>query len=169
MIFAAGFPARAAAPNEQEVRGVVYQIFNDLKSGNFSRLYDSLPDSVQKKTSRDKFVNALSRSRDSLELERMDVGAVRVKGDLAVADTVLYGRVKKPLQGEGKVVAQQYLVRQNGRWRVATGDTATINQFLKANPDFAKKFPVRRPQVFFKNERGAWVDLNSLMKNRKRP
>ena len=157
----------AARANVNEVRSAVWDVFNNLKAGNYSQLYDSLPDNVQKKVTREKFTNALARSRDNYEVDRMDVGAIRVKGDLAVVDTVLYGRLKKPFQGDGKIVAQQYLVRQNGRWRVATGDTATVNQFLKANPGFAKQFPVRQPQVLFKNDRGEWIDVRSLMKKRK--
>ena len=156
-----------ARADENEVRGVVSDIFNNLKAGNYSQLYDTLPDNMQQKITREKFTNALSRSRDNYEVDRMDLGKVRVKGDLAVVDTVLYGRLKKPFPGDGKIVAQQYLVRQNGRWRVATGDTATINQFLKANPGFAKQFPVRQPQVFFKNDRGEWIDVRSLLKKRK--
>jgi hypothetical protein len=161
----AGFTVARA--DENEVRGVVWDVFNKLKAGEYNQLYDTLPDNVQKRIARDKFTNALSRSRDNYEVDRMDVGAVRVKGDLAVVDTVLYGRLKKPFQGDGKIVAQQYLVKQNGRWRVATGDTATINQFLKANPAFAKQFPVRQPQVFFKNERGEWLDVGKMLKRRK--
>ena len=163
----ASFAANVRADND-EVRGVVNQVFNDLKAGNYNELYDVLPDNVRQKISREKFANSLARARDNYELDRMEVGAARVKGDLAVVDTVLYGRLKKPLQGEGKIVAQQYLVRQNGRWRVATGDTATVSQFLKANPSFAKQFPVRQPQIYFKNERGEWADLRKLMKTRRK-
>ncbi len=159
--------ARAAPSDESDVRNVVNQVFSDLKAGNYSQLYDTLPDAVQKKIARDKFTNALTRSRDSYELDRMEVGAVRVKGDLAVADTTLYGRVKKPLNGEGKIVAQQYLVREGGRWRVATGDNATINRFLKANPTFAKQFPVRQPRIYFKDDKGKWIDLSVLARQRR--
>jgi hypothetical protein len=165
-LLALAFGATARA-NENEVRNAVWDVFNNLKAGNYSQLYDSLPDSAQKKIARDKFTQALTRARGNYEIDRMDVGAVRVKGDLAVVDTTLYGRIKKPLQGDGKIVSQQYLVKQNGRWRVATGDAATVNQFLKANPVFAKQFPVRQPHIYFKNERGEWIDVRSLMKKKK--
>ena len=55
-------------------------------------------------------------------LDRMEIGQVRVSTNVAVADTVLYGRVVSPIQTEGKIVVQQYLVREEGKWRVATGD-----------------------------------------------
>ena len=51
---------------------------------------------------------------------------MRVSGNIAVADTELYGRVTKPFPAEGKIVVQQYLVREDGKWRVATGDSGTI-------------------------------------------
>jgi hypothetical protein len=76
-----------------------------------------------------------------------------------VADTELYGRVSSPFPAEGKIVVQQYLVREAGKWRVATGDSGTINRFLKTNPAFARKFPIRQPQVYVKQGE-SWITLN---------
>ena len=84
---------------------------------------------------------------------------MRVAGNLAVVDTVMYARVAQPFNAEGKLVVQQYLVREDGKWRVATGDRATIDRFLKNNPSFARKFPIRRPLVFIKQD-GNWVEFN---------
>jgi hypothetical protein len=95
------------------------------------------------------------------ELDRMEVGAVRTSGDLAVVDTVFYGRVFQPIQSEGKIVAQQYLVREDGKWRVATGDRQTVKRFLAANPRFAQKFPIRQPRIYIKRE-GKWMDISAL-------
>ena len=158
----------AASADEREVRNVVNNVFDNLKNGNYRELYAVLPDAMQKKISQDKFVSTLARSRDAYELSSLEVGTVRVKGDLAVVDTVLYGRLKKPVESDGKIVVQQYLVREGKSWRVATGDNATINRFLKANPDFAKEFPIRAPQIYVKNERGAWIDVSSLARRRKK-
>ena len=72
--------------------------------------------------SRDRFVSALERAQDFYQLDRLDIGAIKVMGNLAVVDTVLYGRVVAPIQAEGKIVVQQYLLREEGKWRVATGD-----------------------------------------------
>jgi hypothetical protein len=156
--------ASAAGANEREVRGVVERVFQQLKSGQYSELYDSLPTNSQKRVSRDRFTGMLQRTRDMYELDRMDVGAVRTSGDFAVVDTVMYGRVRKPVESDGKIVAQQYLIREDGRWRVATGDTATVRQFLKANPGFAKNFTIRQPRVYIKRD-GRWVDVSTLVKS----
>lgn len=155
--------ARAVAADEREVRGVVEKVFQQLKSGDYGALYDALPSNSQRRLTRERFKGMLERTRDMYELDRLEIGSVQTAGDIAVVDTVMYGRVHKPIESEGKIVAQQYLVRENGRWRVATGDSATIKQFLNANPNFAKKFPVRQPRVYVKRD-GRWVDVSSLTK-----
>ncbi len=52
--------------------------------------------------SRERFVSALQRAQDFYQLDRIDIGAMKVMGNLAVVDTVLYGRVVGPIQAEGK-------------------------------------------------------------------
>jgi hypothetical protein len=149
----------ARASDESDVRTVVQQVFQQLQSGDFGSVYDSLPTSTRTRTSRDRFTSALRRSQDRYILDRLSIGAVRVSGDLAIADTELFGRLAKPIEAEGKIVVQQYLVREDGKWRVATGDTATIQRFLKANPSFARKFPIRQPRIYMK-QNGKWVLFN---------
>jgi hypothetical protein len=144
-------------PSDQsEVRNAVQRIFNQLKAGEYGALYDSLPTSSRSRISRDRFVTALQRSRDLYQLDRIEIGAVRVAGDLAVVDTVMYGHISKPLEGDGKLVVQQYVIKENGSWRVATGDRATTDRFLKSNPTFARKFPIKRPRAFIK-QNGSWI------------
>lgn len=145
--------------DESDVRGVVQQVFQKLQSHDYGSVYDSLPSATRNRMTRDRFVNALTRSQDRYILDRINIGAVRVAGNIAVADTELFGRLASPFQAEGKIVVQQYVVREDGRWRVATGDSATINRFLKANPAFAKKFPIRQPRIFVKQD-GKWVPFN---------
>ena len=144
------FPHIVAASSEDDVRNVVQQTFQQLRSQNYSAVYDSLPSATQKRMPRARFVSALQRSQGRYSLDRIRIGAVRVSGDLAVADTELFGRVTTPITAEGKIVVQQYLVREGGKWRVATGDNATISQFLKSNPTFARKFPIRQPRIYIK-------------------
>ena len=150
-------------PNEAEVRGVAQAIFEQLRAGRYSELYDALPASSRSRISRERFVEALRRSSGTYKLNRMEIGAVRVSGDIAVVDTVMYGSVERPIQAEGKIVAQQYLVREEGRWRVATGDRATIRRFLAANPTFAKRFPIREPRVYVRRD-GRWIDMSSALR-----
>jgi hypothetical protein len=147
-----------ARANEAEVRGTVQRVFQQLKSRDYGAVYDSLPASSRTRMSRARFTGALSRAQNMYVLDRMDVGRVRVSGNIAVVDTVLYGKVVFPLETEGKIVAQQYLVREDGTWKVATGDTATIKRFLAGNPAFARKFPIRQPQIYVK-QNGNWVEF----------
>jgi len=152
-------PALSPVPSDQsEVRNAVQHIFNQLKAGEYAALYDSLPSSSRSRISRDRFVTALQRTRDLYQLDRIEIGAVRVAGDLAVVDTVMYGHISKPIEGDGKLVVQQYLIKENGSWRVATGDRATTDRFLKNNPTFARKFPIKRPRAFIK-QNGSWIEV----------
>ncbi len=146
------------ASDEADVRGTVQKVFQQLKSKDYGSLYDSLPSSSRTRMTRERFSSALKRAQDMYELDRMEVGAVQVANDIAVVDTVLYGRVVKPFQTEGKIVVQQYLVREDGKWRVATGDSGTTRRFLNSNPAFAKKFPIRRPRIYVK-QNGDWVEF----------
>ena len=160
--------ARVLASDEAEVRGVVQSIFQQLRSGEYEKLYDALPASSRSRISRERFADALRRSSGMYHLERMEIGAVRVSGNIAAVDTVMYGSVERPVQAEGQIVAQQYLVREDGAWRVATGDRATVRRFLAANPGFARKFPLREPRVFVKRD-GQWVDLTATLRQARRP
>ena len=86
----------ARASEEGAVRTVVQQVFQQLQSRDFGSVYDSLPSSTRSRTSRDRFISALKLSQDRYVLDRISIGAVRVSGNIAVADTELYGRVGKP-------------------------------------------------------------------------
>ena len=162
-----GLTTGEAAPSDEgEVRNVVQQVFQQLQSQNYGAVYDSLPSATRNRTSRDRFISLLKRSQDRYILDRLNIGAVRVSGNIAVADTELYGRLAKPFEAEGKIVVQQYVVREDGKWRVATGDMATIQRFLKANPAFAKKFPIRQPNIYVK-QNGKWVEFKMPVNGRK--
>ena len=149
-------PNVVLASDETDVRAVVQQVFQRLQSHDYGSVYDSLPSATRSRMSRERFSNALKRAQDRYVLDRINIGAVRVSGNIAVAETELYGRIAQPFAAEGKIVVQQYLVREDGQWRVATGDAATIQKFLKANPTFARKFPIRQPKIYVK-QNGKWV------------
>ena len=146
------------ASDVTDVRNTVQNVFEQLKARNYSQLYDLLPDSSRSRMSRDRFVSALERAQDFYQLDRLDIGAVKVAGNLAVVDTVLYGRVVAPIQAEGKIVVQQYLTRENGKWRVATGDQSAVRKFLSENPGF-KGFKIRQPRVYIK-QNDKWIEFN---------
>ena len=152
--------AAVKASDQSDVRATVQNVFEQLKSHNYDALYDFLPGASRNRMSRDRFVSALQRAQDFYQLDRMDIGAVKVTGDLAVVDTVLYGKVVAPIQAEGKIVVQQYLLREDGKWRVATGDQSSVKKFLDANPGFSKGFKIRSPRIYVK-QNGAWVEFNA--------
>src|SRR5689334_15235813 len=156
LVLAAGV---AQASDVTDVRSTVQSVFDQLKSRNYSELYDLLPDSSRNRLSRDRFVRALQRAQDFYQLDRLEIGAVKVAGTLGVVDTVLYGRVVAPIQAEGKIVVQQYLVRENGKWRVATGDQGAVKKFLAENPAFSKGFRIRAPRIYIK-QNNRWVEFN---------
>src|SRR6266581_3089920 len=156
---ASAMPRSLPAPSDQsEVRAAVQRIFDQLKAGEYGGLYDSLPSSSRSRISRERVVGDLQRSRELYHLVRIEIVAVRVSGDIAVVDTVMYGRISKPIEGDGKLVVQQYLIKENGSWRVATGDRTTTDRFLKNNPAFARNFPIKRPRAFLKQD-GSWLEI----------
>lgn len=157
-LLAGALATPAQASDEASVRSLVERVFQQLKKKEYGALYDALPSSSRSRLSRDRFAAALRRAQDTYELDRIDIGSVRVANNLAVVDTVLYGRLVKPFQTEGKIVVQQYLIREDGQWRIATGDNVTTRRFLAGNPAFAKKFPIRAPRVYIK-QNGNWVEF----------
>ena len=155
--------AMVKASDQSDVRATVQSVFEQLKAHNYDTLYDLLPGSARGRISRERFVSALQRAQDFYQLDRMDIGATKVMGNLAVVDTVLYGRVTAPIQAEGKIVVQQYLLREDGKWRVATGDQSTVKKFLAANPGFSKGFRIQQPRVYVK-QNDKWVEFNPRRK-----
>jgi hypothetical protein len=157
--------ASASPADTDEVRNAVQRIFDQLKGGQYEALYDSLPSSTRTRMSRDRFVKGLQGTRNMYQLDRIEIGTPRVFGNLAVVDTVMYAHIQQPFNADGKLVVQQYLVREDGSWRVATGDRATIDRFLKSNPSFARKFPLKKTRAYIQ-QNGQWVEI-PLGKRRK--
>lgn len=146
------------ASDQSDVRNTVQSVFEQLKSQNYGALYDLLPGASRNRMSRDRFVSALQRAQGFYELDRLEIGAIKVSGNLAVVDTVLYGRVVNPIQAEGKIVVQQYLLREDGKWRVATGDQSSVKKFLAENPGF-KGFSIRQPRIYIR-QNNKWMEFN---------
>ncbi|HEX2269618.1 MAG TPA: hypothetical protein VHH35_08790 [Pyrinomonadaceae bacterium] len=159
-------PVTARGSDQADVRNTVQGVFEQLKAHNYGALYDLLPASSRNRLSRERFVSSLERAQGFYQLDRINIGAIKVSGNLAVVDTVLYGRVVAPIQAEGKIVAQQYLVREDGKWRVATGDQSTVKKFLANNPAFGKGFRIREPRIYVK-QNDKWVEFNVPRQNRR--
>ena len=147
------------ASDQSDVRATIQSVFEQLKAHDYNALYDLLPGSSRNRMSRERFISALERAQGFYQLDRLEIGASKVMGNLAVVDTVLYGRVVNPIQAEGKIVVQQYLLREDGKWRVATGDQSTVRKFLAANPGFSKGFKIRQPRIYIK-QNDKWMEFN---------
>ena len=158
-LFVAGTTSVLRASDQSDVRDAVQRVFDQLKAREYGALYDVLPSAQRARMSRDRFVSALQRAQDIYSLDRMEIGAVRVSGNLAVVDTVLYGRVVSPIQAEGKIVVQQYLLREEGKWRVATGDQSTVKKFIASSPGFRKGFRLTPPRIYIKQD-GKWMEFS---------
>jgi len=148
-----------SASDHSDVRATIQTVFEQLKAHEYNTLYDLLPGSSRNRMSRDRFVSALQRAQDFYQLDRLEIGTTKVMGNLAVVNTVLYGRVVSPIQAEGKIVVQQYLLREDGKWRVATGDQSTVRKFLATNPGFSKTFRISQPRVYIK-QNDKWLEFN---------
>ncbi len=160
---AAPFPVNA----EAEVREAMQRAFERLRAGDYGGIYDALPSASQRRVTRERFVGAMQRAQGIFELNRLEIGRVRVSGDLAVVDTVLYARVRQPIESEGKLVSRQYLLREGGQWRITTGDMSTVRPLLASNRAFARQFPPTEPRVYLKRD-GRWVSMDALRGARRR-
>ena len=161
LIIAPPVAAARTSAGEAEVRGVLDRAFRQLRAGEYDALYDVLPTMSQRRISRARFVKALERTRGMYELNRLEINRLSVFGDTAAVDTTLYGRVRAPFEGEGKVLARQYLVRENGEWRVTTGELSTVRRLLADQPQLARRFPPSEPRVYVKRD-GRWTGMGSI-------
>jgi len=143
---------------EVEVKRAAQVAFDRLRSGDYAALYEALPSTSQRRIPRARFIAALERVRGMYQLDRLQVGGVAVEGDGAAIDTTIYGRVREPVQGEGKIEVRQYLEREGGSWRVITDDASAVRRLLAKQPKLARRFPVRPPRVFVKRD-ASWVEL----------
>ena len=154
LIFICALPAGASsvgAPDEAaEVRQTVRRTFDQLRAGQYGEVYDSLSSSSRTRITRQRFIRSMEGTRDIYELDRMEIGRVRVRGNRATVNTTIYGRVLKPTAGEGKIVAQQTLVRENGEWRVATGSPSA-------------GLSSTSPRIYVKRD-GRWVDVTNAVR-----
>lgn len=157
-LISAAIPAQTRG---NDPKAAVQQFFALLKAGKYAELHEYLPSEMQKRLSRDQLKQGLSRLDDFILIEKLEVGKTQQRGDFAVIDTTLFGRLKKPVAGNqtqtvsGKVIVQQYLFREGAQWKVATADSRTQAQFLKSHPEFSRGFQLTRP-VFLIRQNGQW-------------
>ena len=162
-------PTKPHAP--KDARAAVQTFFTLLKNQKYASLYEYLPNQLQQQITPLQLALSLKRLDSYLTIERMETGRTQQKGDYAVVDTTIYGRLKKPfkLNGEdvteGRVSVQQYLFKENNNWKIATADNRTRDYFLKNHPEFNKQFQFVLPRFEFK-QNGRWAPLvNALKQN----
>ncbi len=153
-----------AFAQNKDARGAVQNFFSLLKSQKYAELYDFLPSELQKQITREQLTGSLKRLEANLAIERMEIGRIQQRGELAVVDTTIYGNLKRPMEingqqvKEGRVTVQQFLFKENGQWKVATADNRSRDFFLKRNPNFKQQFQLAPPQFAFK-QNGKWMPL----------
>ena len=81
--------AAATPSDESDVRNAIQHTFDQLKNGQYAALYDSLPSSTRSRLSKDRFVNGLQQSQGFFQLQRIEIGPVRVSGDIADRKSVV--------------------------------------------------------------------------------
>ena len=154
----------ALAQNRQksgDARATVLAFFTLLKSQRYSSLYEYLPSKLQEQITREQLTTSLKRLETYITIERMEIGRVQQNGDYAVIDTTIYGRLKKPLKleteeaDEGRITVQQFLFKEDNRWKVVTADNRARDYFIKRNPEFNKQFQFNLPRFEIKQE-GQW-------------
>jgi hypothetical protein len=165
-----GSYARSQSKSQpKDARAAVETFFSLLKSQKYSSLYEFLPSQLQQQITPAQLALSLKRLDSFLIIDRMEVGRVQQKGDFAVIDTTIYGRLRKPSKvngedvTEGRVSVQQFLFKENNSWKVATADSRSREYFLKSHPEFNKQFQFVLPRFEFK-QNGRWAPLANALK-----
>ena len=161
----------AAQTNNQskDARAAVNKFFLLLKSRSYPSLYEFLPSDLQRQITPEQFAMSLMRLNSFITIERMEVGRVQQRGDFAVINTTIYGKLKKAVTvngeeiSEGRVSAQQFLFREGGKWKVVTADNRTQSYFLKRNAEFSKQFQLAQPRFEFK-QKDKWTAFGKQIK-----
>ena len=171
LLFPSVRPQNKIQPQPKDARAAVQTFFTLLKSRKYASLYEFLPSQLQQQMTPLQLALSLKRLDSFLIIDRMETGRAQQKGDFAVIDTTIYGRLKKPLKvngeevTEGRVSVQQYLFKENKNWKIATADSRTRDYFLKNHPEFNKQFEFALPRFEFK-QNGRWAPLvNALKQN----
>ncbi|HZF39342.1 MAG TPA: hypothetical protein VE715_10985, partial [Blastocatellia bacterium] len=174
-LFVAAFVIPIAAQNDnqsKDARSAVNKFFLLLKSRSYPALYEFLPSDLQRQITREQLALSLMRLDSFILIERMEVGRVQQHGDFAVVNTTIYGKLKKPVTvngeqiNEGRVAAQQFLLREGRQWKVVTADNRTQSYFLKRNAEFGKQFQLAQPTFEFK-QKDKWTAFGKPMKPQK--
>ena len=163
IVVAISFAAQAQ-PKSGDARGAVQNFFSLLKAQKYAELHDFLPSQLQKQTTREQLAESMKRLDQFLTIQRMEIGRIQQRGDFAVADTTIYGNLIRTMNmngeeiKEGRVTVQQYLLKEDGRWRITPADKRSGDYFVKRNPEFKQQFQLAQPQFAIK-QNGKWTPM----------
>ena len=156
-----GLVVMAGQSDEKAVRAAVTRFFSLLRGGRYRELHELLPSSFRSQTTPEEMERSLRRLGEFIRLESLTIGEVRLEGEVAVAETTITGRLMRQLPtrpagepsarpaagvGRGRVIAWQYLVREAGRWRVASADNRSQQLFFQRHPGIREKLAVPGPR-----------------------
>ena len=157
-------PAAQAKSRPKTPQAAVRTFFTQLKARQYASLYEFLPSQLQQQITREQLAQNLKRLESFIEIEKMDIARIQKKGEFAVIDTTIFGKLKRPLKidnqdiTDGRVTVQQYLFLENGQWKIATADNRTRDFFLKKHPEFRDQFQFSQP-IFELKRDGKWVAM----------
>lgn len=151
----------AGERDEKAVRSAVQRFFSLLQRGRYRELHGLLPSSFRSQTTPEEVERSLRRLGEFIRIESLTIGEVRQEGETAVAETTITGRLVRQLPTRsngapavrpaagtrrGRVIAWQYLVREEGLWRVASADNRSQQLFFQRHPGIREKFAVPPPR-----------------------
>lgn len=152
-----------AGAGSSDPKAAVEDFFQVLKAEKYQAIYSYLPAEMHDEISVEGLKEVMRPLFSYLHLERMEVGRVQQKGNFAVIDTTIYGKLsaklsKAPANGpqEAKIAVQQYLLKENGKWKIATSTNRSRAILIKKHPEFKKDFVFSPPRVFVR-QNGQWV------------
>lgn len=168
MLATANLPV-ASPSNEKAIRMSLQKYFNLLRTGRYGELYNTLPSAFQKQSTREEVAESLSRIGEFLKLSRMEIGRIEVRsieqqGEFAVAATTIFGQLTRPITlnnreiRQGRISSQQYLIRENGTWKIASANERTLRGFMKDHPEVATLFPQTRTRLELLSD-GKWIRM----------
>lgn len=154
----------ATVNEETAIRGAIQRYFTLLKTGRYAQLYDSLPVSFQQQANREEVARSLGRLGEFLKLEQIEIGKIEQRGEIAVATTTILGALTRTITinnreiRQGRVSSQQYLIRENRVWKIASANERTLRAFMKDHPEVEKLFPQTLTRFELLSD-GKWIKM----------
>lgn len=140
---------------------LTYQMYAAaLMTGDFNGAYGYLSSHVQKLINYDLFVEASIEMEKISLLKGCQLSGLKIKGKYAGAKSIIYLDFLPEKEGgnilSGKIEAPIYFIRENEKWKIATGEDSSIEAFLKIHPAARKLYQPFSTQAYYK-QKGYWI------------